>query len=254
MESPTQAATRVANDFKEQGFRVAALVAAIKEEVRARPLPEHDEFLDQLSRQLRGTSGRAAGEDAGDGGDGGGPAVVLSESICKRLGARDQLEADPRQASYLLNRSLSFVLTLDQLVWTVWKNIAPTSRHKRQTGKVLSLPSMIRDTLSGTRSHREEDMTAVFEKTRQLAAGLIGAIGPMGRTFGRRQAAKFSPQGIQDMVRREGTRAGFMGGEEVKCWKKYNDLFEDLQEDVIEQDLHQAIVKYTEDLLRSSKV
>lgn len=253
MDSPSQAAYRIATDFKEQGYRVAGLVKSIQDEIRNRPLPEHDAFLNELSMNLRGTTAKGDDEEGGGVAEGGG--VVLSEAVCKRLGAKDTLRADAEQSAYLLDRALAFMLVLDQLVWTVWKNIAPTSKIKRQTGKILSIPAMIRDMITGTRHHPEAEMNAVFEKSRQLAAGLIGSIGPMGRTYGRKQAAKFAPQGIQEMVRREGgTRPAFMGGEEARYWRKYNELFQDLHEDVIEEDIHRAIVKYTEDLLRNSRI
>jgi hypothetical protein len=251
MDTPAIAAHRIATEFKESGSRPTQLVKFIQEEMRNRSLPEQEDFLNHLAKEVRGMGGaRSEMEDAEYGGSG---QMVLSEAVSKRLGTKELISVNQEQATFLLNKLLPLLVILDQLVWTVWKNIAPESRIKRQSGNILSIPAMIRDLVTQSRSYREDEMDPVFDKTQQLAAGLIGAIGPMGRTYGRKQAAKFSPIGIQDMVKREGTKGPFLGGDEAKCWIKYNELFEDLNEDQIEQEIHQAIVRYTEDLMRGSR-
>ncbi len=252
MDTPAQAAHRIAEEFKASGSRPTQLIQAIKDELKLRPLPEHNEFLDSLAMECRGgrVGGEAVLEEAEYGGAG---RMVLSENVTKRLGTKELAAVNQQQATFLLNKLVPLLVTLDQLVWTVWKNIAPESKTKRQSGNILSVPAMIRDYIFQTKSYKEEEMNPVFEKTQQLAAGLIGAIGPMGRTYGRKQAAKFAPMGIQNMVKREGTKGPFLGGDQAKCWIKYTELFEDLHEDQIEQEIHRAIVRYTEDLMRGSR-
>ena len=47
------------------------------------------------------------------------------------------------------------------------------------------------------------DVVQPLERSRQLTAGLLGAIGPVGSTFARKFARRFSPDDIRNDVRRE---------------------------------------------------
>ncbi len=255
MATPSESATAIATSFREGGYRVAGLIESIRNTLNALSLPEHEAFLRALSTELRGSAARGDREEAEAREEAARRREVdIPEEVKKRLNLPGDFEITEDQVIYLLSQTLPFLLTIDQLVWAAWKNIAPESKVRRQGRNVVSVPNMLREYLQGNARLPENEMNQVIEKTRQLAAGLIGSIGPIGRTYGRKQAAKFSPSTIQELVRREGTKGTIFGGEEVKYWRKFMQLVEDMDEDLIEKEIHQAIARYTEDLLKGSRM
>ena len=86
-----------------------------------------------------------------------------------------------------------------------------------------------------------------MERSRQLTAGLLGAIGPVGKTIARKHAQRFSPDNIREHVRREG--GGFLKVLEIKCWNRYELLAKDLNADQVEHEIREAITGYAEALI-----
>lgn len=222
--------------------RVADLLRQVQDAVRPLSATDRDAYLASLASYLDTISpdDDATGAGAGSG-------IVLSKEAARRLSMAAGEDLNPEQVELLLNRALLFVTMIDQLVWGVWKNIAPGSKIKRETKTSPSLSNVIRTYLSEPDKLEESEVIEALEKTRQLAAGLLGALGPVGRNYGTRAAARFNPDAIREIVTKEGAKG------EVQYWKKYEELFQDLREDAIEQEIHGVIVRYAEDLLRGSR-
>jgi len=82
-------------------------------------------------------------------------------------------------------------------------------------------------------------IAAQFDRSRQLTAGILAAIGPSGRNYARRHVQRYSPEAIRDVVKTESSSTLFTSLE-AKCWKKYSDLSTELNETTIETEIQDA--------------
>lgn len=252
MADPTETAAEAASQFRNATSRgadirsahVGDLIRSIQEAVKRLSPAERDDYLATLASYVDTIAPSAEEMET----RGRGPAISLNKDAARRLSMAPDTELTAAQATLLLNRALLFLIMVDQLVWGVWKNIAPDSRIRRETKTSPSMPNVLRTFLGGGSEVTEEEVIQCFEKTRQLAAGLLGALGPVGRNYGTKATARFNPDAVREIVTKEG------GKGETQYWKKYEELFQDLNEENIEQEIHQAIVRYAEDLLRGARL
>jgi hypothetical protein len=138
-------------------------------------------------------------------------------------------------------------VTLDQLVWTLWKNLAPQSIVRRAA--VGDLRKLAGPYLTGDPEVSTAQITQALDKTRQLAASLLAAMGTTGETFARNYLTRFSPASIKE---RADAESGFFIGPEQKCWRKYTDMFNEISGMQIEQEISRIIVNCAEGLILGS--
>src|SRR6202030_2982054 len=99
---------------------------------------------------------------------------------------------DEERLIKLFTALLEMVVTLDHLIWNVWKNVAPKSSVRRE--QVSDNPRRtIGRYLSGDREVATLQITQMLDKTRQLTAGLLSAIGQAGQIFARTYPEKSAP-------------------------------------------------------------
>jgi hypothetical protein len=106
--------------------------------------------------------------------------------------------------------------------------------------------------LSGDREVAMFQITQMLDKTRQITAGLLSAIGPAGEMFARKHLSKFAPEKIRAGV--ESKAPGFIAGIEQKCWRRYVELAADLSGHAVEKQIADEIVAYTEELISRSEM
>ena len=80
------------------------------------------------------------------------------------------------------------------------------------------------------------------------SAAMTTAVSRAGGQFARRHLGTFSPSEIAALVRTE--PGGVFVSHEVKCWRKYVELAERLDEDAIDMEIKKAIVDYVESLAK----
>ena len=172
----------------------------------------------------------------------------LPEKLAKRLALPAGEKIDSRHAVLVLSKLIGIILDLDQLVWAVWKALSPRSQIRRESqAEGSEVVRKLGRYLTGDTEVPLADVVQPLERSRKLTAGLLGAIGPVGRTFARKFAQRFSPDDIRKDVRREG--GGLLKALETKCWNRYELLAKDLTEDQVERDVRETITKYAESLI-----
>jgi hypothetical protein len=92
----------------------------------------------------------------------------------------------------------------------------------------------------------------MLDKTRQITAGLLSAIGPAGEIFARKYLEKFAPDKIRASV--ESKSPGFIASVEQKCWRRYVELAAELSGQAVETQIVEGIVAYTEELISKSEI
>jgi hypothetical protein len=177
--------------------------------------------------------------------------VELPLELLGRLGITPKDTLDEERMVKLFTALLEIVVTLDHLIWNVWKNVAPKSSVRRDSGSDNPRRTIGRY-LSGDREVATLQISQMLDKTRQLTAGLLSAIGPAGEIFARKHLEKFAPEKIRAGV--EAKSPGFISNVELKCWRRYVELAADLSGHAVEMQIVDGIVAYTEELISRSEI
>jgi len=151
---------------------------------------------------------------------------------------------EPTRTLELVGMLADFALRLDQLVWSSWQRIAPRSNIRRDK----ALQQTLKAFLVGDQDVPRGQVAGDLEKLRQLIASLVAAVGQAGRQFGSRHLARFSPVEIEALASMEG--GGFLVSKEVKCWRKYTELADALNEASIDNEIMETIANYAENLMK----
>lgn len=174
-------------------------------------------------------------------------AEVLGEIQARlKLGADDKVDA--QRLGKLFAGFAELVLTLDQLVWNLWKSAAPQSPLRREISST-ELRGLVRRSLCGDSEASAAQVQHYVETTRQLIAGLLAGFGAAGQTFGERFVGQFGPESIRAAVAKDGG-GGLFGSVEARCWKRYAELAAELSAESVESDLRHAMVRHAEELVR----
>jgi anion-transporting ArsA/GET3 family ATPase len=157
-------------------------------------------------------------------------------------GPKDALE--PGHVLELLTLLVELTASLDQVVWTTWRTIAPKSAIRRPAGLLKNMARFAASDPDVPRGQVSQDL----ERLRQLVAAVVAAIGNAGRQFAHNYATKFSPSEIEGLAAME--RGGMLVSKEVKNWRKYVELSAGRDEATIESEIMQAIADYAESLMK----
>ena len=181
----------------------------------------------------------------------GGPGRGLSlpPELRGKLGLTPDQPLDEERLCKLLAALLEMVAALDQLTWNLWKTIAPQSVVRRDTGETSR--RVFGRYLAGDREVATLQINQMLERTRQLLAGLLSAIGPAGETYARNHLETFAPEKIRATI--DGGSSSFLSNFEQKCWRRYVTLANELNGPAVEKQIVDAIVGYTEQIVLGSK-
>ena len=205
----------------------------------ARDLPEDQRY--ELSSQLRNAGFAIEIQTVGAG-----EREEVPVELQKKLGLDPSQALDRKRAIRLVGVLIDLVVTMDQVGWNVWKSIASDSRVRRDPGPAGDLRKIAGPFLTGDPEVNLAQVTDLLGKTRQLIAGLMAALGAAGKIFAAEHLTRFAPGAIEEEANKE---PGFFVGPEQKCWRKYKQIFNEINGAVIEQEIAGIIVKYTEGLI-----
>ena len=167
-----------------------------------------------------------------------------TKAVRQTLRVADGKQIDPVRTLELIALLADFACRLDQLVWNAWRKVAPRSAIRRSD----KLQNVLEACLTGSQDVPRGQVASDLERLRQLIASLISAVGQSGRQFASRHLARFSPVEIEALASMEG--GGFLVSREVKCWRKYTELADALNEASIENEIMETIATYAESLMK----
>jgi hypothetical protein len=173
----------------------------------------------------------------------------LPPELRGKLGLTPDQPLDEERLNKLFAALLEMVVILDNLIWNLWKTIAPKSVVRRDSGD--GFRRTVGHYVAGDREVATLQVTQMLEKTRQLLASLLSAIGPTGETYARHHLETFAPEKIRAAI--EAGASGFLSNVEQKCWRRYVALASELNGPAIEKQIVDAIVGYTEEVVLGRK-
>ncbi len=175
-----------------------------------------------------------------------GASVAVPEELQKKLGIEPDQVLSQTRVLRLIAILSDFSVTLDQLSWNVWKQIAPKSIVRRDAGPESDFRKIAGPYLTGNDEVSTAQISQVVDKTRQLIAGLLAAVGSTGESFARQFLSRVAPSAIKEKADAE---SGFFIGPEQKCWRKYLETFNDISGVSIEKEIAEILAKNTEELI-----
>lgn len=173
----------------------------------------------------------------------GGVGVEIPAELQKRLGLPEGRAPNAERAARMLAPLLDMVLTMDQLIWTLWKQLTSKSVIRRE----VDLGKLSGEYLAGNPEVSNTQVSQGLERTRKMIAGLLGAIGRAGGAYARERARLFDPTAIEADAR---TEKKWNESLEYACWRKYVQLSKEYgAEPVIEKGIQEAVAKAAENLI-----
>lgn len=167
----------------------------------------------------------------------------ITPELQKRLGLSGSQSVSVERAAKSFALLLDTVLALDQLVWTLWKQISPRSAVRKEA----DFAKLTAEYLSDSREVSTAQVVQSLERTRKLIASLLGAIGRAGAAFARERARLFDPNAIEADARAE---KKWNESVEFACWRKYVQLCKEYgAEPIMEKGIQEAMAKAAENLL-----
>lgn len=157
-----------------------------------------------------------------------------------------KVQIDHVRALRMLDLLVDLTLSLDQLVWQVWKSISPKGVIQPGTGRFGNFRKCIVPFLTGDPEISADQVEQVIASTRKLVSGLLAAMGTVGETYAAKFTGRLSPAAIKQMAEAE---AGVFDGIEKKCWRKYVQISSEFSASAIEKELLDIIKRYTEKLV-----
>ena len=165
------------------------------------------------------------------------------ETVKQKL--QSQQEIDPTRVMEFLAMALTCLCSLDQLIWSTWKEMAPKSVSRRRGAE---LRRNVGKFLGGDKDVPGVLLNQDMEALRRLIAALVSGISQAGRQFAGKYLARFSPVEIAALANMDS--GGFLVGKEVKCWRKYVELTSQLDEASVEGEVKGVVVDYVESLMK----
>jgi len=161
----------------------------------------------------------------------------------KKLGLAAGQPLNGERVVKLLLALSDLVMALDQLVWALWKQMAPRSNIRKES----DFAKMAGPYLGGDPETSTQQLTQCLERTRRLIAALLGAVGRAGASYGRKYTSRFAPDVIEDLAKME---KKWNESLEYVSWRKYRELSkEHASEPAIENEIQECIAKAAENLI-----
>ncbi|MEI9893453.1 MAG: hypothetical protein WDN28_06020 [Chthoniobacter sp.] len=153
---------------------------------------------------------------------------------------------DPTRALRALDILIEFTWSLDQLVWQIWKGVAPKTIIHVEPGPFGDFKKCLAPYLTGDSEVSNEQLRQTVEKTRRLVAGLLAAMGNVGESCTATLRQRFAPTEIKKLADKE---SGLLDSVEKKCWRKFNELYIQAKGPDLEKEILNNVRKYTEKLV-----
>jgi hypothetical protein len=170
--------------------------------------------------------------------------IELDQKLKQMFKVGDECSISAENIAELNATLVDFVLKLESLVWNTWRQLSPRSAVRPQGALTNKIGQFLSNDAEISVNQVDDDLKVL----QRLIAAMTSAVSRVGGQFAKRHLAKFSPPEIEALVKME--PGSVFVSHDVKCWKKYKELAETLNEDSIEMEIRKAIVDYVESLTK----
>ena len=170
--------------------------------------------------------------------------IDLDQELRAKLEIRGERSLEAKELAELSAMLVEFVLKLEPVVWNTWRALSPRSAIRPQGTLAKKIGQFLCKDAEVSGNPVDDDLKVL----QRLIAAMTTAVSRAGGQFAKRHLAKFSPSEIAALVKME--PGSVFVSHEVKCWRKYVELAETLNEDAIDMEIRKAIVDYVESLAK----
>jgi hypothetical protein len=170
--------------------------------------------------------------------------IDLDKELRAKLQIKSERSLETKQLVDLIAMLIEFVLKLEPVVWNTWRALSPRSAMRPQGALAQKIGQFLCKDAEVSNSSVDDDLKVL----QKLIAAMTTAVSRVGGQFAKRHLAKFSPSEIAALVKME--PGSVFVSHEVKCWRKYVELAETLNEDVIDMEIRKAVIDYVESLTK----
>lgn len=166
--------------------------------------------------------------------------VDLPVELRKKLGLAAGQKLDIDRAAKLLSVTVDLAVTLDQLAWALWRQLAPKSTIRKES----EFNRLAGPYLAGDPDVSTAEVMQPVERTRRLISALVGAIGRAGAAYAKKHAETISPEVLEEWAK---TEKKWNESLEAACWRRFLQMAtEHWSEAAIEHEMQEAIAKTAE--------
>lgn len=215
----------------------SALMARLVELTGKNPMPETQALSEKMRAGLSLPAPVA----------GAWPKEILT-ALRRALQLPDQRKLDAGRAMELTVLLADFASRMHQSVWNTWETgIAPNGEIRKRSILRATLARFLSGDVQVTKPLVADDL----DKLHQLVAALSAAVKEAGKQFALRvMKDKFNPDQIRDNVLLQRPKKKMFGPTvEEQCWEKYKDLFQAMDERMVEDEIMRVVAEFTEGLL-----
>jgi hypothetical protein len=170
--------------------------------------------------------------------------IELDQKLKQKFKVGDECSISAQKLTELNAILIDFVLKLETLAWNTWRQLSPRSAVRPRGDLAKKVEQLISSETEISANQVDDDLKVLL----RLIAAMTSAVSRVGSQFAKRHLAKFSPSEIEALVKME--PGSVFVSHDVKCWKKYKELAEMLNEDSIEMEIRKTIVDYVESLAK----
>jgi hypothetical protein len=170
--------------------------------------------------------------------------IELDRKLKQKFKVGDDCSISAEKIAELNAILVDFALKLESLIWNTWRQLSPRSAVRSQGALTEKIEQFLSDDAEVSVNQVDDDLKVL----QRLIAAMTSAVSHVGSQFAKRHLARFSPSEIEALVKME--PGSVFVSHDVKCWKKYKELAEMLNEDSIEMEIRKAIVDYVESLAK----
>ncbi|MCC6661566.1 MAG: hypothetical protein IT437_11850 [Phycisphaerales bacterium] len=167
-----------------------------------------------------------------------------AEKLRQRLSIPPATALNAGRTAELTTLLAELALSLDQIVWSTWRAIAPRSDFKKESDLGKNLHRFV----SGDQDTARGQVKVDLERVRKLTAALIASVGQAGRQFSQQHFQRFGVEAIRNTARPKKV----MEHDSIRMWEKYAELAGAMDAGSLERELMGAIAKYVEDLVKGT--
>lgn len=163
--------------------------------------------------------------------------------LWKKFGLDPAQSPSSERTWRLLGNLIEFFAALDQLGWTLWRNLGIKSAFWKEG----EFSKMVGPYLAGDSEVSTEQVRQTIERTRRLVAAIIGAPGKAAADVANEQASALSPDAIE-LTARSGKRT--LESLDAACWREYKQRYSSrYTASHVEAAIQQAVAHAAEDLI-----
>ncbi|MEX0885059.1 MAG: hypothetical protein WD009_01350 [Phycisphaeraceae bacterium] len=194
-------------------------------------------------KQRRAIAQRLAGADLVPEQEGAGWSAEAAAQAREKFQVAADAAVDARRTLQIAGELAEFAINLERIVRSTWRELAPKSDLLSNRRLQVQLSAFVAGDEDVSRTQVIEEL----ERVRQMAAGMIAAVGQVGRQFTARYASKLAPLEIETLARHD---KRWHESADVACWRKFKELAEAMDEAAMEREVKQIITDYTTSLVK----